>query len=56
MQHPVNVNEATAIYQRRLIDCIFFRGWSTLKCAREIGTDPADVLRSFNQILERENN
>lgn len=40
-----------AVYRWWLIDRVFLRGWSTLKCAREIGADPASVQRDVDEIL-----
>lgn len=39
------------VYRRWLIGCVFFRGKSTLWCARQIDADPEDIRRDFEQIV-----
>jgi hypothetical protein len=54
MEYPLEIEMlGLGMYRRRLIDCVFFRGWSTLKCAREIGADPNQVLLDFNEATRK---
>ena len=46
------------MYERWLIDCVFFRGWTTLKCAKFLNeNDPEKtwlaeaILDDFNKIV-----
>lgn len=38
-----------SMYRHWLLECVYERGWSTLKCAREIGAGPQLVLADFEQ-------
>lgn len=41
------------MYRRWLLECVFVRGWSTFKCAKEIGADDAAVLADFTSYCRR---
>ena len=49
------------MYERWLLDCVFRRGWSTLKCTNRMNEgipsdekiDPAVILADFDEIVSR---
>lgn len=41
------------VYERWLLECVLIRGWTTVKCAREICAKPKDVLKDFNELCQR---